>query len=90
MRKLTFIAVESKENSTSANTAYIYSLSVIITLESTCVCNGLVLSLYAIPLMMCILHSVHVFRKIIRIICNYFPKQQELIGPSIGGYIRVE
>ena len=172
MGKLTFIAVESKENSTSVNTAYIYSLSVIITLESTCVCNGLVSSLYAIPLtlwrlttymsrtapltskrcilyiystnvgteyfkhavysplfslqnavcfimltclvpvlftfytqgvlklkknnsgpkglLMCILHSVHVFRKIIRIICNYFPKQQQLIGPSNGGSILVE
>jgi len=44
MRKMTFIVVESKENSPSVNTAYIYSLSVIITLESTCVCDGLVLS----------------------------------------------
>ena len=32
---MTFIIVESKENSTGVNTAYIYSLSVIITPEST-------------------------------------------------------
>jgi len=41
---MTVISVESKENNTDVNTAYIYSLSVIIAMESTCVCNGLVLS----------------------------------------------
>ena len=55
-----FTAIESKENSTGVNIAYIYSLSVIITLVSTCVCNVLVLSLYALLLMMCILHKVRV------------------------------
>jgi hypothetical protein len=54
---MSFVFVVIKENSAGVNTAYIYNLSVIITWESTCVCNGLVLSLYAIPLI-CAFYTV--------------------------------
>ena len=88
---MTFIAVAITENTASINTAYIYSLYIIITWESTGVCKGLMLLLHAVPLMMCISHTervcvcVCVFRKIIRIIFDYLRKQQELFGPSNGG-----